>query len=190
MSDHQIINKLKIAFDRANSNEADILVSGQFDLPTKEDNLVKVHFDSDSYAEFKSEDIVPNSVIAFSTRDLQAIANDPARNSLGLTGWFHIQIRHASQCTLHYKTVDVDFILDRSTQKPFYIDTENLKCVYLEKSNSKNESIMVDCSITSPDRTNKEVMIYTNRACCCNNNDVTAYGWVSCDDGWRGNDCR
>ena len=105
--------------------------------------------------------------------------------------WFYLKLKHGSSCTLHYKMLSANLVLDHSTQNPFYIDTTAMKVVYLErKANEQHQDIrQISCDDDSPDRTNKEVTIYTNRACCCSNNHIDAYGYVSCDDGWRDGDC-
>ena len=173
-----------------NRNEADAAISGKLEIP-KTGETVVVRFNSDAYVEFPAEALVRNSITAFSDKDIRGISSKSSESALGLNDWFHLKIKHKALCTLHYKTIEVTFVLDRSVQRPFYIDTKALKCVYLEKTVAKPDpSLMqIRCDEFSEDRTNKEVIVYYKHACCCNNNNVEAYGYVSCDDGWRSSDC-
>ena len=169
----------------ANRDKADVSVSGKLELP-EIDGLVVVRFNSDAYVQFSLDSVVPNSITAFSRKELQAISKNSEESVLGLKDWFHLKLRHGASCILYFKTVKVELVLDRLVQEPFYIDTNSLSCVYLTK---RAADLDISCDDDFPDRTNAEVIIYTNRACCCNNNHVTAYGYVSCDDGWRIDDC-
>lgn len=173
-----------------NRDAANAVISGKLELP-KTDGPVVVRFNSDAYVEFPTEALVRNSITAFSCKEIQAITKRPSELALGLNDWFHVKIKRGASCTLHYKTIDVTFVLDRSVQQPFYIDTKALKCVYLEKAVAKRDPSQkqISCDEFSDDRTNKEVIVYYRHACCCNNNNVEAYGYVSCDDGWRDSDC-
>ncbi len=150
--------------------------------------MVVVRFNTDAYVEFPLDGLVPDSMTAFCCKDRREILRDPARRALGIDNWVQLKIRYGTKCQLHYKTVSVNFSLTTS-QQPFYIDTDALKVVYLNPANKNPGVKQISCDEFSEDRTNMEVLIYTNRACCCNNNHKTAYGKVSCDDGWRSSDC-
>lgn len=173
----------------SNRDTADGAISGKLELP-KTDGPVVVRFNSDAYVEFPAEALVRNSITAFTCKELRAITKRSSERALGLNDWFHVKLKHGATCKLHYKTVAVEFVLDDS-QKPFYIDTNALKCVYLERGVAKRDPSLkeISCDEFSEDRTNKEVFIYYKHACCCNNNDEEAYGKVSCDDGWRDSNC-
>ena len=91
---------------------------------------------------------------------------------------------------LHYKTLQVEVVLDRAVQKPFYIDTKELKCIFVEKKATGTQLLEISCDDDSDNRLNVEVLLSTNRACCCNNNHVEANGKIDCEDGVQNGDCR
>jgi hypothetical protein len=172
----------------AQSNEADVPLTGRLELSADE-SLVVVRFNVDAFVEFPLNGLVPDSLTAFCCKDRRDVLRDPARFALGSDNWVHLKIRYGTKCKLHYKTVSIEFSLTAS-QPPFYIDTDALRVVYLQTPEKEVGIKQINCEEFSADRTNMEVLIYTDRACCCNNNRKTAYGKVSCDDGWRSSDCN
>lgn len=170
--------------------KADGTISGKLELPDA-DALVVVRFNYDAYVEFAPEAIAPNSITAFTRKELREVIKRVEERALGVEQWFHLKLKHGSTCILHYKTVAVKFVLDRSVQKPFYIDTDELKCVYIEPRPSEHGHKLkqISCDEYSEDRSNKEVFFYYKHPCCCTNNELPTYGYVSCDDGWRDPRC-
>jgi hypothetical protein len=171
----------------AQSKEADVPLSGRLELSADESAVI-VRFNTDAHVELPLDGVVPDSMTAFCCKDRRGVLRDPARRSLGTENWVHLKVRYGTKCVLHYKTVSVEFVLS-SAQAPFYIDTDALRVVYITPQRSRVDAKQISCDEFSEDRTNMEVIIYTNRACCCNNNHKEAYGKVSCDDGWRSSDC-
>lgn len=186
MTLEEIKNEVVVAAKRDMTN---VDISGKLELPEKNDGPIVLRFNADAYVEFPIEALVNNSITAFSIKEIRAITKTPGELQLGLDNWFHVKIKHGTTLRLHYKTIDVKFVLDRELQQPFYIDTKELKCVYLEKTGARKSKKDIDCGEFSDDRTNKEVIVYYKHACCCNNNNVEAYGYVTCDDGWRDSSC-
>lgn len=182
-----LTKSLRSQIEFANSKEADVAISGRIELPKDESKII-LRFNADAYVEFPSEGLVPESITAFLCKERREIAREANKRVLGLDDWVHLKIRYGTICKLHYKIVSVEFALNQ-TQQPFYIDTDTLKVVYLDRHVPNPSIKQISCDELSDDRTNKEVIVYTNRACCCNNNHVEAYGKVSCDDGWRSSDC-
>ena len=184
------LDKIRKELGVAQGKEKDVALFGKLELP-KGDGPVTVRFTSDAYLEFSADAIVPNSLTELSRKDKQTeILQNKSAFQLGTADWFHLKLKHKATCTLHYKAIKVDMVLDRSVQKPFYIDTKAMKVVYLEKKKEKDVAILqISCDDESPDRTNKEVTFYKHHCCCCNENDVDCYGFVSCDDGWIDDNC-
>lgn len=179
-------NELVLAL---NKDVADPQIFGKLELPATDGGNVVVRFNTDAYAEFPLDAVVRNSITALSCKERRDALKGPDERSLGLENWVHLKIRHGSKCVLHYKTVRVEFVLDRAVQQSFYIDTKALKCVYLEKRARDPKILQISCDEDSADRTNKEVTFYKHHCCCCNENDVDCYGYVSCDDGWTDGNC-
>lgn len=190
------ITKVRSLVERAKSPQRDYSVTGKLELSDDNEPVI-LRFSSEAYLAFQADDIVLDSLHRLDRHELNDLSISAKMMLSKPEDWFRLKLRHGSKCRLVYRKLNVEFTLDRDKQKPFYIDTEKTEVVYLdEKKEDKNvahnkaiSNADICCLWQCEDKTNMEVTVYTNRACCCNNNKAEAYGFVGCKDNWRSSKC-
>lgn len=102
-------------------------------------------------------------------------------------GQFSLRIRPNAQATMTYKTLNHHFLMSEN-ERPFYIDTEKIKIVYLNSGGINQNTARSELSSDCEYRCNKTVKVFDCN--CCRGGYVgECYGWVSCGAGWKDEKC-
>lgn len=186
------MDDVKAAIRAASERKHDYVIEGIIEIPSGNDKKFVIRRNKDAFMEVDVSAVVSNSISALTEqeigRTLPATGHAGPQEARNVGEWFRVKLKRGCRCTLHCKSVKVEFVSDPVVQKPFFIDTENLKVVYLEKKKAADgKTVQIDCS--NPNENCNQRVYAWDCKCCCRSKSKECYGFVSCDDGWRKDYC-